>query len=121
MATAQARSIAVSVLILGGLYLLLWTVSKGRWVGFGDVKLGLALGLLLVNWKLALLTLILANLIGTLVVLPGLVAKKLSRTSQVPFGPFLIAGFFISVVAGYPIINGYESFSIWLTSTMLML
>ncbi|MES2876558.1 MAG: A24 family peptidase [Patescibacteria group bacterium] len=114
-------SAVLSVLILAGLYFVLWFISKGAWVGFGDVKLGVALGLLIADWKLALLTLFLANLIGTLIVLPGLVTGTLSRKAQVPFGPLLIVGFFISVVAGNAIIGGYESFSIWLTNAMLML
>jgi prepilin signal peptidase PulO-like enzyme (type II secretory pathway) len=114
-------SLLVSVGILGGLYFVLWFVSKGRWVGFGDVKLGLALGLLLMDWRLAFLTLFLANLIGTLVVLPGLITKKMSRTTQVPFGPLLIVGFFVSMVFGQVISTGYEDFTVWLSGVMLML
>lgn len=114
-------SIAASVTILSGLYFALWFVSRGKWVGFGDVKLGIALGVLLIDWKLALLALFLANLIGTLVVLPGLISGRLSRKAQVPFGPLLIIGFFIALLAGNLIIDGYEAFSVWLSTTMLML
>jgi prepilin signal peptidase PulO-like enzyme (type II secretory pathway) len=103
-------STVASVMTLSGLYLLLWLVSKGQWVGFGDVKLGLALGLLLANdWRLALLTLFLANFIGTLIVLPGLLSRKIGRQSHVPFGPLLIAGFFISLFFGTYIANWYAS------------
>lgn len=118
---AGLLSILFGVIILGGLYFVLWVVSKGLWVGFGDVKLGVVLGILLINWQLALLTLFLANLIGTLVVLPGLLTKKVSRTTQVPFGPFLIVGFFISLVWGQAILRSYDSFATWLSSVMLML
>jgi leader peptidase (prepilin peptidase)/N-methyltransferase len=114
-------SIAGSIAILSGLYLVLWWASKGQWVGFGDVKLGLALGLLLADWRFAFLTLFLANFIGSLVVLPGLLTKKLTRTTQVPFGPLLILGFAISLLLGHAIIDGYDQFSIWLSTTMLML
>lgn len=106
--TGPLLSLAGSVLILSGLYLVLWLVSKGTWVGFGDVKLGLALGLLLLDWRLAFLTLFLANFIGVLVVLPGLISKKLSRGSQVPFGPFMIAGFAISLLAGGWLVSLFE-------------
>lgn len=119
--TPALISLAASVSILSGLYLVLWLVSKGQWVGFGDVKLGVALGLLIADWRLALLTLFLANLIGTLVVLPGLLTKKLSRKTQVPFGPFLIVGFLISLLFGTQILSGYDQFSVWLTSVLLML
>jgi len=114
-------SLVASTGILGGLYFVLWFISKGRWVGFGDVKLGLALGLLIMDWRLAFLTLFLANLIGTLAVLPGLITKKMTRTTQVPFGPLLIIGFFISLVFGPAIIVGYGDFTVWLSGMLLML
>lgn len=81
-----------AVAILGGLYLVLFAASRGKWVGFGDVKLGAALALLLIDWQSALIALFLANVIGCLVVIPFLVTGKLKRTSHVPFGPLLIAG-----------------------------
>lgn len=118
---ATVVSVLVSVAILAGLYFVLWLVSKGLWVGFGDVKLGIALAILLIDWKLALLTLFLANLIGTLIVLPGLITGKLSRKAQVPFGPLLIIGFFISLLAGSAIMGGYDTFSAWLSGVLLML
>jgi prepilin signal peptidase PulO-like enzyme (type II secretory pathway) len=119
--SASLLSIGYSILILSGIYLALWLVSKGRWVGFGDVKLGLVLGILLADWRAALLTLFLANLIGTLIVLPGLIRGTLSRQTQIPFGPLLILGFFISLIFGHAIIDGYSSLSIWLSNILLML
>ena len=115
-----ALSTTVSVLFLGGLYLVLWLLSKGTWVGFGDVKLGLALGLLLLDWRLAFLTLFLANLIGVLYVLPGLLSKRLSRRSQVPFGPFLIAGFMVALLFGSQLIGLYDHLTVWVASVTLM-
>lgn len=102
-------SLGGAILILSGLYYFLWYISKGQWVGFGDVKLGLGLALLLGDWRLALLTLFLANLIGTLVVLPGMVLGKIGRGAHVPFGPLLIAGMFIAMLIGEHIIALYLS------------
>ena len=96
-------------------------MSRGTWVGFGDVKLGLALGLFLADWQLGFLTLFLANLIGTLIVLPGLLTKKLSRKTMVPFGPLLILGFFISLFIGGPLISGYIELTNSLVNQTLML
>lgn len=93
--------------VLSGLYLALYIVSRGVWVGFGDIKLGVVLGLLLADWKLALLALFLANLIGTLIVLPGMLSKRLTRKSQVPFGPMLIGGWLIAGIFGGTILNWY--------------
>lgn len=92
--------------VLGGLYAALYGLSGGRWVGFGDVKLGIFMGAVL-GWEKALLVLFLANVLGFLVVMPGLMTGKLSRKSHVPFGPFLIMGFVIAGLFGDTIIRWY--------------
>lgn len=102
-------SLAGSVSILSGLYYLLHKISKGQWIGFGDVKLGLALGLLLADWQLAFIALFTANLIGCIIVIPGMLAGKLSRTSRVPFGPMLILGAIIAMVCGKLLLAAYFS------------
>lgn len=94
------------VVPVAGLYGLLYMVSKGRWVGFGDVKLGIFIGVVL-GWQKALLVLFLANILGFLFVVPGLLSQKLKRTSKVPFGPFLILGFLIAGLWGDLLINWY--------------
>jgi prepilin signal peptidase PulO-like enzyme (type II secretory pathway) len=107
--TGTLLSAAGSVAILSGLYGALYVISKGRWVGFGDVKLGVGLALILVQWQLALTALFLANLIGCLIVIPLLAAKKLERSSHVPFGPLLIAGAITSWFFGWPLLQWYLS------------
>jgi len=104
---AALGSLAGAVVILSGMYLLLWLVSKGRWIGFGDVKLGLLLAFFLADWRLAFVALFAANLIGCLIVLPGLLTGKLSRTTRVPFGPLLIVGGVMAMLLGQPIIDWY--------------
>lgn len=96
-----------SVVILSGLYYFLYVVSKHRWVGFGDVKLGFGLALILIDWQLALMALFLANLIGTIMVLPMLATKKLERSAHVPFGPLLISGVILAWFIGWPIFDWY--------------
>jgi leader peptidase (prepilin peptidase)/N-methyltransferase len=100
-------SLCISVAILSGLYFVLWVASKGAWIGFGDVKLGLALALLLGQWQLAFLALFAANLIGLLVVLPGMFSGKVSRKTRVPFGPLLILGTGIAMLGGTSLIQWY--------------
>ena len=100
-------SLGLAVTILSGLYLALWWVSKGKWIGFGDVKLGLALALLLGDWQLAFLALFLSNFIGCAIVLPGLLSGKMTRTTHVPFGPLLIVGFVVSALFGHFILQWY--------------
>lgn len=96
-----------SVGVLGGLYAVLFAVSQGRWVGFGDVKLGAVLGLVLVDWQLAAIALFMANLIGCLIVIPLLATKKVKRNSHIPFGPMLIAGAIVAWFVGWHVLNWY--------------
>ena len=96
-----------SVGVLSGIYFILYLLSKGRWIGFGDIKLGLGLGLLLGDWQLAAIALFLANLIGCLIVLPMMITGKLQRQSHVPFGPLLIAGAIIAKLVGVGLVEFY--------------
>jgi len=102
-------SIVGSVLILSGIYWLIYEISRGKWIGFGDVKLGLGLALLLADWKLAFVALFSANLFGCLIIIPPLIAGKLKRDSHIPFGPLLIAGFVFAGLAGNYFLSLYFS------------
>jgi leader peptidase (prepilin peptidase) / N-methyltransferase len=96
-------------IIVGGIFHLLFSVSGGRWIGGGDVKMGYGIGLLAGTPALAFLLIFLAALIGTVVALPGLVLKKQSLTSRLPFGPFLIIATTIVVLAGQAVLDWYVS------------
>jgi leader peptidase (prepilin peptidase)/N-methyltransferase len=98
-----------SIVILSGIYLILYQISHGKWIGFGDIKLGLGLALLLADWQLAFVALFMANIIGCLWVIPGMVVGKLKRNSHVPFGPLLIAGGLIAQMIGPYLISAYMS------------
>ena len=102
----------LALLPISGLYGLLYAFSKGRLIGFGDVKLGIPMGLLL-GWEGALLALFVANYLGFLWVLPGMLRGKLKTGSRMPFGPFLIAAMFIIFLWGSLLQN-------WLVEFMLL-
>ena len=92
-----------SVLILGGLYLILYLVSKGKWVGDGDWLLGVAIAIALGAPWLALIALFIANFSACLVMFPA-ARKKKSRA--IYFGPFLVFAFILTLIlANYGIIN----------------
>lgn len=97
---------AYGLLPVTGLYGAIYLFSRGRMVGFGDVKLGVFIGLSL-GWPGALLTLVLANFIGALITVPLMFAGKLKRTSRVPFGPFLIIAYVIAGLWGDALIKWY--------------
>lgn len=105
---AYIQHVVLGAGALGGFYWLLYGVSKGKWVGFGDVKLSFFIGIV-VGWQQALLVLFAANVIGFLVVAPGLASGKLTAKSRVAFGPFLIIAFFLAGLFGEQLINWYLS------------
>lgn len=82
-----------------------WLVSRGKWVGSGDVFLSGALGLLLGTWPLSLIGLFLAYISGAAVAVIGLITKKVTRSSHIPFGPFLILGTLASFFMGNQILT----------------
>jgi prepilin signal peptidase PulO-like enzyme (type II secretory pathway) len=100
--------VGYGLVALAGVYGLLYAVSKGKWVGLGDVKLSIFIGAIL-GWQKALLVLCLSNVIGFLVVVPGLLTKKLDRTSRIPFGPYLIVAFVIAGLFGDAVIHWYQT------------
>ena len=88
------------VLIASGIFYVLYQVSDGAWIGGGDVKLGLVLGILIGGPLLSVLLLFVASVLGTLVSLPLLAVGKAKRSTPIPFGPFLIAAAIIVVLFG---------------------
>jgi len=99
----------LSLVISSGFFLALFIVSDGKWIGFGDVRLGLITGTLLADPYQSLAMIFLASLIGTLVVVPGLAAGKRSMTSKLPYGPFLIVAAGVMVLFGAHLINWYKN------------
>jgi leader peptidase (prepilin peptidase) / N-methyltransferase len=98
--------VVLGVIAMAGVYWALYMISKGKWVGYGDVKLAVFMGAVL-GWQKTLVVLMLANVIGLLVVLPGLLLRKVTPKSHVPFGPFMIAAFVIVGLFGDVIIDWY--------------
>jgi len=92
---------------------LIWLMSRGRVMGFGDAKLGLSVGLLL-GASQGFSAFILAFWIGAsfsllyiLVAKIGFLkdVKKLTMKSEVPFAPFIIMGAWISLVFHLNLLN----------------
>jgi len=108
---AQLAPFLFSALGAAAFFLFLVLVTRGRGMGRGDVKLALLLGLIL-GWPDILLALFLAFCLGALVGLGLIAAGRKTMKSQIPFGPFLIAGTLLAVFFGPAIIDYYFRFFI---------
>lgn len=87
-----------SPLILSLPIVIMWYVSGGRWIGFGDAKLIFGVGALL-GFVCGLSALVLAFWIGALYSIILLAKSKIegeghkvSMKSEIPFAPFIILG-----------------------------
>ena len=90
-------------------FLTIVLISRGKWMGVGDIKLAFFMGLLL-GWPNILVALFLAFFIGAIIGVGLIVTGKKTLKSEVPFGPFLVAGTFIAMFWGQNIINWYLNF-----------
>ncbi len=98
---------AVGMFFAGGIFYALFAVSKGRWIGGGDVKLGIFIGIFL-GLSRSILTFILAFNVAAIIILPLLLLGVVKRKTPIPFGPFLIFATIISTLYGYEIIQWYS-------------
>lgn len=99
----------LGALALGALFFGLWYFSKGRWLGFGDVKLSVFLGLAL-GWPLSAVGLMLAVLLGGLAALFLLSFGGKTLKSRLPFGTFLALGALITLFYGEKLLAWYLAF-----------
>ncbi|MET3564973.1 leader peptidase (prepilin peptidase)/N-methyltransferase [Leifsonia sp. 563] len=92
------------------LYLALALVRPGG-MGLGDVKLAGVLGLFLgfLGWGELVVGAFAGFVFGGLFGLVLLVTRRAARGSGIPFGPWMVAGAWLGIVAGDAIAHGYLS------------
>ena len=87
-------------LLLGIFFATQWAVSRGRWMGSGDVLLGIGIGFLLGDWQKAILCLVLTYVLGGSWGLALFIRKSGARHRQIAFAPFLAAACMIALLFG---------------------
>ena len=89
-------------------FYLLWLASKGRWLGFGDVKFALFIGAVF-GWPLLAVSLMSAVFIGGASSVLLLLSKRKTLASRVPFGTFLSLGAAVALFFGQKLLDWYLS------------
>jgi prepilin signal peptidase PulO-like enzyme (type II secretory pathway) len=87
-------------------FLAIILTSHETWMGFGDFKLSILMGLIL-GWPKILVSLFFAFLSGAIVGLILILLKRKTLRSQIPFAPFLVSGTFFAMLFGDKIIDWY--------------
>ena len=89
----------------GGIFFAIILVSGGG-MGGGDMKLGAMLGAFL-GWRLALVALFVAVVVGGLAAVAVLAAGRKGRKDPMPFGPFLAVGGAVALFWGQGLLTWY--------------
>ncbi len=96
--------------VLGLFYFALALIYPGG-MGMGDVKFAGVLGLFLgyLGWNVLLVGAFSAFVLGGLFALALMVSRRASRTSGIPFGPWMLTGAWVGVFFSTSIVQQYFS------------
>jgi len=84
---------------ISGFFLLQFLISKGKWIGGGDIRLGFLMGIML-GWPIAIAALFISYIAGAIIGVGLIITGKKKMSSQVPFGTFLSVGTIIALLYG---------------------
>jgi len=99
-------NLLISAIIGSSFFLIQFLISKGRWIGGGDIRMGALMGFAL-GWPYVILAIFLAYFIGSIVGIGLIVFKNKSWGSQVPLGVFLSVSTVIVMFFGDLILKSY--------------
>ena len=108
--SAQPRLLPlVSIGIWLAVYAGVWLATGGRGMGLGDVALAPLLGLALgwLGWGPTLVGLLGGFVVGALVGVALMLGGRAGRRTQVPHGPFMLAGAALGMFFGTSLWSGY--------------
>ncbi|MBU4217110.1 prepilin peptidase [Candidatus Parcubacteria bacterium] len=103
------QSLLLSGIIGGGFFLLQFIISKGKWIGGGDIRLGFLMGIAL-GWPQIITALMLAYIAGAFIGIGLIVFGKKKWSSHVPFGVFLSVATIVTLFWGDPLLRWYFGF-----------
>lgn len=81
-------------------------LSKGEWIGGGDLRVGAFMGVIL-GWKLVLVALALSYFIGGFASILIVIKEGKFAGVKVPFAPFLVTGTLVTIFYGESILQWY--------------
>jgi len=79
---------AVSLIVLP------WAVSRGKWMGSGDIFLAALSGLVMSSVVASFGGVLVGFYLGALFTLPLMALGRVNRKSKIPFGPFILGGIY---------------------------
>jgi prepilin signal peptidase PulO-like enzyme (type II secretory pathway) len=100
------ESVGLGMLVAGGLFALQFILSRGKWIGGGDIRMGVLMGALL-GLPSTIAALFLTYIIGAAVALYLLATGRAKRDTKIALGTFIAVATFICLYVGDWIANWY--------------
>ncbi len=97
----------IGAILIAGIFYFLFQLSSGTWIGGGDVKLAICLGLIVGGPINSVLLIFIASVLGTIAAIPAFI-KKRDINIQIPFGPFLMIATIIVFIFGSHLVTWYS-------------
>jgi len=89
-----------------GVFIVQYVVSRGRWIGGGDIRLGALLGAYLA-WPHIMVGLFLAYLLGAAIAVGLMLTRKKQLGDKLPFGTVLTVAAVVTSLVGEDILQWY--------------
>lgn len=99
-------SLVIGIAVGLGIPLVMVLTSHSRWMGEGDIVLGLLAGML-VGFPKILVAYIIAFAVGAIYGISLIILRRGRMKDAVPFGPFLVVGTIIAFFIGQAIVDWY--------------
>ncbi len=96
-----------AALLASGFFAIQFILSKGRWIGGGDIRLGFLMGIM-VSWPNILVALLIAYMVGSAVGLTLIALGRMKLDSKVPFGTFLTVASYLTLLYGSEVLLWYR-------------
>jgi leader peptidase (prepilin peptidase) / N-methyltransferase len=99
------QSLLLGAIVAGGFFGLQYLVSRGRWIGAGDIRLGVLMGAML-GLPATVVALFGGYILGAAIAVFLLMRNKASKETKLAFGTFLTVATLVSLYWG-------EDFALW--------
>ncbi|MFA6909290.1 MAG: prepilin peptidase [Patescibacteria group bacterium] len=98
--------VGLGVLIGAGFFMIQYAISRGKWIGGGDIRLGAMMGAML-GWKYLLVALFISYIVGSIFGIALILAGRKKWGSHVPLGTFLTVAMYATFFAGPALVEYY--------------
>jgi prepilin signal peptidase PulO-like enzyme (type II secretory pathway) len=103
------QNLLISGIIGSSFFLIQFIISSGKWIGGGDIRLGLLIGFIF-GWPKVILAVLLAYMIGSIIGIGLIMAGKKNWGSKLPLGVFLSLSSLLTLFYGDEILSWYLKF-----------